>query len=131
MNDLTTRTVTDKDIELVFVKNLTGYTANQFFLLLPGAALPELFARVADVKAFDSVFISVQDMRYYTVSHEIGHVLTQAEHEFEGFQSLVNLMRNGTTDIKTPAAAKVTDTKRITAARQRRISVWSRMVQNE
>jgi len=70
-------------------------------------------------------------MRYYTVAHEIGHVLTQAEHEFEGFQSLVNLMRNGTTDIKTPAAAKVTDTKRIAAARQRRISVCSRMVQNE
>ena len=52
-------------------------------------------------------------MYYYTLSHEIGHILTQRGHDNLGVRTEVNLM-NVTTRLKDPALLTESDTKRWT-----------------
>jgi len=62
---------------------------------------------------FRPIAVSAKDMYYYTLSYEIGRIMTHRGHDNLGVRTEVNLM-NVTTRLKDPALLTESDTKRWT-----------------
>jgi hypothetical protein len=105
LGDATLRTAATDDVELYFVNHFGNRPT------LRGQSY--WFAGVPENKYVDSVIISVEQYKAFTISHEIGHLLLNSGGHYTGALWPANLMRSGTS-----AADSADASKRLTSDQQ-------------